>query len=287
MSNTQINKMAQATGKTSDELWEEINKAKTDFRLGTKDAIEMVVKKYENQTGETFDDYLTAEEANQSKEGTWMDARVKVTYVSNNDKIGQIGRGGDETGTIKILKQNTNKFQLESGKSYSISNAVMNEYNGEMQITITKNSYVTELEEDIKVKFDNFDTYHGMFTNISDKSGIVERCSECNRPLDDSGVCKNKDCKMVGKSIDKPVKTLRVMGHFDYKGDVKQIFVSINNEKAEQILGMTVEEVEHRIIEEVDPAFVCTEATTKLCGRYYDISVTKGDFQNLVEFNKV
>ncbi|NKQ37934.1 MAG: replication protein A, partial [Methanosarcinales archaeon] len=155
-------------------------------------------------------------------DGEWVNLKVKVIQLweKTHESISQVGLIGDETGIVKFTKWSGADIQnMEIGKVYKFNNVVVNEWKEKFQIGLNKNSQIFEIDEDIIVQ-KNTTTFKGALLHIQSGSGLIKRCSECNRALD-KGICS-----IHGKTIGE--YDLRIKAVFD--NGIKTVDCIINRE---------------------------------------------------------
>ena len=86
------------------------------------------------------------------QKGEWVNLKCRAVQLWENshESIAQVGLVGDETGIIKFISwKNANAPEIEPGSSYMIKNAVVNEWNGKLDISFNKSTHIEKIDEDI------------------------------------------------------------------------------------------------------------------------------------------
>lgn len=177
-----------------------------------------------------------------NKKGEWVTLKVTVMQLWNNaaDSISQVGLLGDETDKIKFVSWKKSRLpDLEEGKGYFISNAVVDSWNGKKQVNFNSRTKIKPIDEPVaSIKDDN--SIVGRITRIVPKSGYIERCPECNRVL------VNDHCPV---HIDvEPIEDLRVKAAIDADSSV---FIA-NGKIAEDLLHLQLGQIKKMEKEDVD-----------------------------------
>ena len=148
---------------------------------------------------------------NTYKEVKLMDLSTKSPFVAVTGKISNMsGKEYNKAGkTLTIyngfIEDDTSKVRissfgkpLENGKIYRLVGAKVSEFNRQLEISIGDKTEVFIENEDM-----DFERYYKLFEvdnpaggitiigfiiTLGTKSGIIKRCSECNKPLS-TGVC--------------------------------------------------------------------------------------------------
>ena len=210
-----------------------------------------------------------------TSDGKWMDIRAKVAQLWDNthESIDQVGLVGDETGTIKFTKWADSELpELVEGKSYLFKNVAIKTFNERFQIDFNKTSQIEEIQEDIEIGTVDVE-FEGAMVDIQAGSGLIKRCTECNRALI-KGVC-GEHGKVEG------TYDLRIKAVID-DGLIVQDAL-INREVTEQLTGITLDEAKQIATQELNQEVVLERMTEKLLGKYYLINGPRLDRYILVE----
>lgn len=120
-----------------------------------------------------------------------VEATVDQLWDSDADSIHQVGLLEGRTGRVKFVFWDTEDGarELLEGMSYRFENVVIKESDRGDGVEIHLNSAteVTELDEIIEREQDEFS---GTVVDLGSGSGLIKRCPECNRTLQD-GKCKD------------------------------------------------------------------------------------------------
>lgn len=207
--------------------------------------------------------------------GQWINLRAKVTQLwdSEHESIDQIGLIGDETGTIKFVKWAKSELPaLVEGKSYSFENLVTDEFEERFSVKFNKSSSINELDEDIEVGYSTTE-FTGAMVYIQDGSGLIRRCTICNRALI-KGTC------MEHGNVD-GIHDLRIKAVMDNGTMVQEAL--FNREITESIGGITLDEAKAMAVDALDQSVVLDEMKKRLLGRYYTMTGSILDRYLLVE----
>ena len=170
------------------------------------------------------------------KETKLMDLSLKNPFVTVTGKISNMSsKEYNKAGnTFKIyngfIEDDTSRVRissfgqpLEDGKIYRLVGARVSEFNKQLELSIGDKTEVFPEEEDM-----DFERYYklievgnpaggitilGFIITLGTKSGIIKRCSECNKPLT-TGVCPDHP--------DKPTK-LDIFSYFTLDDGTKYI----------------------------------------------------------------
>ncbi len=170
------------------------------------------------------------------KESKLMNLSMKNPFVTVTGKISNMsGREYNKEGKIftiynGFIEDDTSRVRLssfgqplENGKIYRLVGARVSEFNKQLEISIGDKTEVFPEDEDI-----DFERYYklsevtnpaggitllGFIITLGTKSGIIKRCSECNKPLA-TGVCPDHP--------DKPTK-LDIFSYFTFDDGTKYI----------------------------------------------------------------
>lgn len=198
------------------------------------------------------------------KDGMWTSLRVKVVQLweNNHDSINQTGIVGDPTGTVKFTSwASANVPEMEEGGSYTLYNVVSSIYNGKMQVSLNKKSRI-EPTDPIEAK-DNSTSFLGALVAIRNGSGLITRCSVCNKAM--GSTCK--DHIDGGSFFD-----VRIIGTLD--NGVKLTSVIINAELVEQLTGCSIDFCTTLAAERLDKEEPGNEMAKMLLGKFFYVTGT-------------
>jgi len=208
-------------------------------------------------------------------DGIWTDIRVKVFRLWENahESISQAGLVGDETGLVRMTVWKTSGCPaMSEGKCYLIRNAVTNEMNGRISLSLNRLSVVEELDDDIEINFAKT-SFSGCGVDVRSGSGLIRRCPECRKMLQKSS------CPDHGKVTG--ISDLRIKGVID-DGKVTQEVI-IGKELTEQILGMTLDEALALAAETLEPEIIAEKIRKLFIGRYFRVTGGKTERYIIVE----
>jgi replication factor A1 len=199
----------------------------------------------------------------------WATIRGKIIQLWENqhESIEQTGLIGDETGVIKFTNWASSELpDMEEGKSYSLKNVVVDEWNGRFAVTLNRSSFIEELDEDIKVGA-SISTYSGAMVDIQTGSGLIKRCPQCKRALV-KGACPEHG-KVKGEY------DLRIKAVLDSGTSTQDVL--INRELTEALVGLSLDSAIAMAADALDPGVVLDKLKHELVGRYYTASGHKLD----------
>jgi replication factor A1 len=162
--------------------------------------------------------------------------RVKVVqeWEASHERMLQAGLLGDETGTIKFtIWREEGKEKLVPGMVYSIYYALVDEFNGRLQLNLSTAIYLPE-EGDIRVS--EGEAARGVIVHLAPGSGLIKRCpvEGCNRVLSRQNYCPVHE-------IQKDFRyDLRIKGVLD--DGIRTRNILIQKEIVEALSGMKLEE---------------------------------------------
>jgi replication factor A1 len=162
--------------------------------------------------------------------------RVKMVqeWEPTHERMFQAGLLGDETGTIKFtIWREEGKEKLVPGKVYSIYYALVDEFNGRLQLNLSTAIAIPE-EGDIRVT--EGETVRGVIVHLAPGSGLIKRCPQegCNRVLSRQNYCPVHE-------IQKDFRyDLRIKGVLDDGIHTRNILVQ--KEIVEALSGLKLEE---------------------------------------------
>ena len=261
---------------TAKEVDEKLNKLIINFKVPVNEAKMNVVKSFnkahslEVKSGGTSSDALIST----LKDGQWANLAVccEKIWDASHESISQTGRIADPSGNISFTSwNNANVLKMEEGKSYKISNIVINSYNDDLQVSMNKTSCIEELNEEIVGKSID-ETITGAIVAINGGSGYIKRCPECNKAIV-KGACTEH-----GKITKDTIPDLRIMAVLD--DGIAATTIHLGKELTEQISGTTLEQCEAVIAEAMDQSVILDQFRKTLVGRYF--TVTGPNFNNLL-----
>jgi replication factor A1 len=162
--------------------------------------------------------------------------RVKVVqeWETSHERMLQAGLLGDETGTIKFtIWREEGKEKLAPGKVYSIYYALVDEFNGRLQLNLSTAICLPE-EGDIRVS--EGEEARGVIVHLAPGSGLIKRCpvEGCNRVLSRQNYCPVHE-------IQKDFRyDLRIKGVLD--DGIRTRNILVQKEIVEALSGMKLEE---------------------------------------------
>jgi replication factor A1 len=162
--------------------------------------------------------------------------RVKVVqeWEPSHERMLQTGLLGDETGTIKFtIWREEGKEKLAPGKVYSIYYALVDEFNGRLQLNLSTAISIPE-EGDIRVT--EGETVRGVIVHLAPGSGLIKRCpvEGCNRVLSRQNYCPVHE-------IQKDFRyDLRIKGVLD--DGIRTRNILVQKEIVEALSGLRLEE---------------------------------------------
>jgi replication factor A1 len=176
-----------------------------------------------------------------------IDINEREVNVNGENKVVFSGILGDETGKAQFTSWFD--FKIKTGLTYQIIGGYVKSWKGIPQLTFDENSTVKKLNKDtikedkiiskkmeiqelIKKKGAIDISTEGTIIEIKRGSGIITRCSKCNRSLRDN------ECTLHGK--DKGKKDFRLKLIID--DGTGSINIILNKEIAEKILDKTMKD---------------------------------------------
>jgi replication factor A1 len=200
-----------------------------------------------------------------------LDINERETEVNGETKKVFSGAIGDETGKAQFTSWHD--FGLKKGNVVTISGGYVKSWKGIPQLTFDERSRVKKLEPD-KLPEDKIKTVRmplhelvekrgaldveaeGRVIEIRPGSGLIMRCPECNRVLQDN------ECKIHGEVQGNPDIRIKLVVD-DGTGPVHVI---MNREVTEKILGKTLQECQ-KMVENSAPERLVDEIHTRLFAR--------------------
>lgn len=190
----------------------------------------------------------------------WHDVEAKVVslFEPRSDAVVQVGRLGDETGSMKFTRfEGADMPMLEEGETYSFDSVVSDEYEGVISLKVNKPTTAEVIDADIDVPAGDHHT--GTVVSIGSPSGLIKRCSEegCNKVL------RNGRCPEHGE----------VDGEFDLR--IKAVLDNgertptavFQQEEVEALTDITLEEAEEMAKDALDTSVVADELEAELLGQ--------------------
>ncbi len=162
--------------------------------------------------------------------------RVKVVqeWEPSHERMLQTGLLGDETGTVKFtIWREEGKEKLVPGSVYSIYYALVDEFNGRLQMNLSTAICIPE-EGDIRVS--EGEAARGVIVHLAPGSGLIKRCpvEGCNRVLSRQNYCPVHE-------IQKDFRyDLRIKGVLD--DGIRTRNILVQKEIVEALSGMKLEE---------------------------------------------
>ncbi|MGA2934635.1 MAG: nucleotide-binding protein [Methanomicrobiales archaeon] len=162
--------------------------------------------------------------------------RVKVVqeWESSHERMLQAGLLGDETGTIKFtIWREEGKEKLIPGAVYAIYYALVDEFNGRLQLNLSTAVYLPE-EGEIRVA--EGEAARGVIVHLAPGSGLIKRCpvEGCNRVLSRQNYCPVHE-------IQKDFRyDLRIKGVLD--DGIRTRNILVQRDIVETLSGMKLEE---------------------------------------------
>ncbi len=195
----------------------------------------------------------------------WLSLRAKVVQVWDNrsDKVARTGLIGDATGVIKftIFQKNEDIIPdgFAEGDSYLFENLVSSVWQGQFSVKANKTSVITPCE-DVEVSR-RTETVTGVITQVSNGSGLIKRCPQCNRALS-KGQC-GEHGKVDG------IYDIRIKAVFSPFGGNEIIDLIIGTEATAALTGVTIEKAKEIATEALDTQVIEDQFRRDLVGRYY------------------
>ena len=204
-----------------------------------------------------------------NRDGMWTDLKVQIVQLFENthESIAFAGIFGDETGTTRFTVWKTTEIQkIEVGKTYSISNALVKEWNGNFSVDINRAAKVEESDDEIIAKPTVYEIC-GCAVDIQAGSGLIRRCPECNKVMT-KGICTEHG-KVKGKY------DLRIKSVLDDGNEAHEVI--INCQLAQNLIGISLEEAVMMTTETLDPECVNDYIKKEFIGKYYTAKGVKID----------
>ncbi len=210
--------------------------------------------------------------ADLDEDGEWVSIEAKVLQLweANSDSISQVGLMGDETGKIKFVCWEKGELpELEEGGIYRIKGAVVDSWEGKYQVNLNSRTSITELDKEVEVG--GGESFEDRIVGIVPKSGYIERCPECKRVL------VNDHCPVhIEVEAEEDVRVKASLQNED------KIAV-FNGEKAEELLGMTLEECKEVDEDDMEPLIYgkLVGKRMRLEGEEFDENVVVNEFEEV------
>ncbi|MET1124497.1 MAG: replication protein A [Archaeoglobaceae archaeon] len=206
-----------------------------------------------------------------SEPGRWVSVKAKVVQLwePTSPSITQTGLIGDETGLVRFLIwAKSGKPEVEEGKCYVFRNVVIDEFAGIKRLNVTRYSEIEEIDEEIVVAEVGGEEKGivGALVAIHQNSGLIQRCSECNR------VAKGGHCPVHGKV--KTYDDLRVRGVLDDGRNTYEIIMG--EDVLKELLGIDLAKAKRMAQESLDRGVVLEELRKQLLGKYLVVDGVMG-----------
>lgn len=245
-----------------------------DFKVQELEAVRTVTGFFRQKHGLKFEQLGSAQGpagirniGDLKADNEWVSVHAKVVQIwePRTDIIHQTGLVGDESGVVKftIFAKNSSLGTLEEGKSYALNNFVTSLWQGQLSIKGNKNSSIGEIQEDIKVGRQT-ETVVGIITHLTNGSGLIKRCPECNRKLL-KGAC-GEHGKVEG------IYDLRIKAVLEPFGKSEAIDLLMNRNVTAALTGIDLDTAKEMATESLDMACVQEVLEKKVSGRYYQIT---------------
>jgi replication factor A1 len=118
-----------------------------------------------------------------------MKVKVVQDWEPSHERMLQAGLLGDETGTIKFtIWKEEGREKLQQGRVYSIYYALVDEFNGRLQLNL---STAMSLPEEGDIRVAEGEEVRGVIVHLAPGSGLIKRCplEGCNRVLSRQNYC--------------------------------------------------------------------------------------------------
>ncbi|EMA48596.1 hypothetical protein [Halococcus salifodinae] len=200
-------------------------------------------------------------------EEQWVDLEVEVDQLwePRADSIAQVGLLADETGRIKFVSWETSDLpELEEGQSYTISNVVTDEYEGDFSVKLNKTTEIVALDEAVETSTGNESVAsEGALVAIKPGSGLIKRCpgDDCTRVL------QNGRCSEHGEGEGE--FDMRIKAAFDDGQNVEDVI--FDAEATEAVSEISLNEGTDMAMDALDPSVVADRLRAELVGHYFAI----------------
>ncbi|WP_267641100.1 replication factor A [Haloarchaeobius amylolyticus] len=254
-----------------DDIEERLDRLVNEFKVPMDEATRSVRTHYLDEAGMDRDE-LGSGGANDEmllgdidQDEQWIDVTAKVTQLwePRSEAVAQVGLLGDESGTKKFVSFTTSELpELEEGKSYSLTNVITDEYEGNFSVKLNRTTGIEELDEDVEVG-DDSTTVEGALVDIQSGSGLIKRCPEedCTRVL------QNGRCAEHGEGEGE--FDLRIKAVVDDGIDAHEVI--FDKEATESVAGITLDEAKQMAMDALDTTVVADEISDAIMGTYYRV----------------
>jgi len=260
---------AQGVKLTLKEIDSRMNKLVVKFRVPVDEATRSVTNYFQKEKGVTISRSSPPADIVDLENEKWYTVKGRVVQLWDNthNSIKQVGLIGDATGTVKFTSwASADAMELELDKSYKFSNVITSEFNGKMQIGINKKSEITETDP-VEAKSSEDITFEGAVVSISNSSGLIKRCPECNCVLY-KGMCSDHG-KVEG------VYDLRIIAVVD--NGIDYVETVIGKDLTEKLTGMNLDAAIEMASIALDQGVVLGDYRRKLIGRYMTVTGSQPD----------
>jgi replication factor A1 len=244
----------------------------TEFRVPESEAVRTVtnylMKELDISREQLVGESPTVKIADIVKPNQWISLKAKVIQLwdATSPNVSQVGLIGDETGIIKfVIWAKSEKKEIEEDKNYLFRNVVTDSFAGRFQVNVNKNSEIVEIDEDVSLLPRELEVV-GALVAIQQNSGLIQRCSQCNRPM-----TKNI-CPIHGKG--EAYDDLRIKGIIDDGENFYEVI--LNKENIKLLTGTGLEEARKVAKENLDRNAVLSDLRNRLLGKYFRIVGTMG-----------
>ena len=211
--------------------------------------------------------------------GRVVSVQRKEVTVNDEPMVVYSGVIADETGKVNF--SSWTDFALKEGEVIKISNASVRSWKRMPQLSFDGRSVLERLSDTVLPKLEELNpirivtieelmdkggasdvTIQGVIIDVKAGSGLIMRCPECNRVL------QNDMCKIHAKqngNIDLRAKTVLDDG----TGAVTTI---LNRRITEKLIGMTLEECQKYAMERINPAVVREKIMEELIAKPIEVS---------------
>lgn len=200
-----------------------------------------------------------------SDEFVTVEAQVAELWDNDTDAIQQVGLLEDNTGRIKFKSwSKSEKPLLTEGQSVRLEGVATDEFNGSMELSINSQTEFEFIDEEFESPDpDNENRVHHARTivSIQDGEGLINRCVECNRVLNNGSCSEHGN---VNGEFD-----LRVKGVLDSGTDTQQFVM--NDEVVEEVTGMSLDTAKQMAKDELNPDVVLEELRDELVPSYWTV----------------
>jgi replication factor A1 len=204
--------------------------------------------------------------------------RVKVVqeWEPSHERMLQAGLLGDETGTIKFtIWREEGKEKIVPGRVYSIYYALVDEFNGRLQLNL---STAIALPEEGDIRVAEGETARGVIVHMAPGSGLIKRCpvEGCNRVLSRQNYCPVHEIQKNFRY------DLRIKGVLD--DGIRTRNILVQREIVEALSGMKLEEAV--TLAESSPLGmdeVFYRIRDSILGRYFQVRGSEMDGRILVK----